>query len=56
VRVTCEERDVPFTGTVGILKGCVRDGMLLADEADAVLRSMIEAGYFSPVRRISDLV
>lgn len=55
-RVTCEERHVPFTGTIGILKACVRDGMLEAEEADAILGSMIDAGYFSPVRRISDLL
>lgn len=55
-RGTCEERDVPFTGTIGILKACVRDGMLEAGEADAILESMIDAGYFSPVRRISDLL
>jgi hypothetical protein len=25
-------------------------------EADAILESMVDAGYFSPVRRISDLL
>lgn len=55
-RGSCAERDVPFTGTIGILKACVRDGTLEPDEADVVLEAMIEAGYFSPVRRISDLL
>ena len=55
-RHACEARDVPFTGTIGILKACARDGMLAAEAADAILESMIDAGYFSPVRRISDLL
>ena len=55
-RGSCSERDVPFTGTIGILKACARDGTLEADEADAVLNLMMDAGYLSPVRRISDLL
>jgi predicted nucleic acid-binding protein len=54
-RGCCEEREVPFTGTIGIFKAFVRDGALTAEEADVILHSMIDAGYFSPVRRISDL-
>jgi predicted nucleic acid-binding protein len=55
-RGCCGERDVRVTGTIGILKACVQDGTLAAEQADAILRSMIDAGYFSPVRRISDLL
>jgi hypothetical protein len=29
---------------------------LAPDEADAILQAMVDAGYFSPVRRISDLL
>ena len=54
-RDACSDRDVLVTGTIGILKACARDGALTLDAADAVLQSMIDAGYFSPVRRISDL-
>ncbi|MEX2530793.1 MAG: hypothetical protein WD960_08470 [Gemmatimonadota bacterium] len=54
-RGCCEERELPFTGTIGILKVCVGEGALTAKEADGILRVMIDAGYFSPVRRISDL-
>lgn len=55
-RGCCAERAVPFTGTIGILKACCLDGTLPAEDADAALQSMIDAGYFSPVRRISDLL
>lgn len=50
------ERDVPFTGTIGILKACCVEGVLSAEEADSVLHTMIEKGYLSPVRRISDVL
>lgn len=55
-RSLCSERDVPFTGTVGILKACVQEGLLEGGDADAVLQSMIDHGYYAPVRRISDLI
>ncbi|MFC1452061.1 hypothetical protein ACFLSJ_01800 [Verrucomicrobiota bacterium] len=55
-RECCAQRGVKFTGTIGILKACCLDGTLSPDEADTVLRAMIDAGYYSPVRRISDLV
>jgi di/tricarboxylate transporter len=51
-----DRRDVPVTGMIGIPKACVQDGLLEAEEADAILESMVDAGYFSPVRRISDLL
>jgi predicted nucleic acid-binding protein len=55
-RTACEERRVRVTGTIGILKACVQDGSLSPEEADAALQSMIDHGYHSPVRRISDLL
>ena len=55
-RACCLERDVKFTGTIGILKACCRDGMITPREADTVLQSMVDAGYFSPVRNISGLL
>jgi predicted nucleic acid-binding protein len=55
-RGACGERDVLVTGTIGILKACVQDGTLEAEEADATLELMIDDGYYSPVRRVSDLL
>lgn len=55
-RDCCIERGVKYTGTIGILKACCKDGLLSEDEADTVLKSMIDAGYYSPVQRISDLM
>ena len=52
----CAEQGVRFTGTVGILKACCLDGTLSLVDADAILQTMVAAGYHAPVRRISDLV
>jgi len=55
-RSICGERGVPFTGTIGILLASVRDGLLTPPEADVLLDRMVQAGFFSPVRRVSDLL
>lgn len=55
-RVSCQDYNVKFTGTIGILKACCRDQMLTPQEADTVLQTMVDAGYFSPVSNISGLL
>ena len=54
-RQHCSERDIPVTGTIGILKACCNDDTLSTEEADQILDAMIDAGYYAPIRRISDL-
>ena len=53
-RDCCAERGL--TGTIGILKACSLDETLSPGEADAVLQDVIDAGYYSPVTRISGLI
>ena len=55
-RAGCTECNVPFTGTIGILKACCRDGVLSADTADEILAAMIAQGFYSPVQRLSHLL
>lgn len=55
-RRCCFDSGVPVTGTIGILKACAVDGTLSRQEADDVLQAMADAGYYSPVRRISAIV
>lgn len=55
-RKCCAENGLEFTGTIGILKACVLDGAIAAREADEVLQAMVDAGYFSPVSRISSIL
>jgi predicted nucleic acid-binding protein len=47
---------VIVTGTVGILRDCVREGHLTLDQANRSLATMIDAGYFSPVARLDELL
>jgi predicted nucleic acid-binding protein len=55
-RQLAQERDVPLTGTVGILLALVRDGTLPLAEANAMLAEMIEPRYRSPVDRLDEFV
>ena len=53
-RNICKERAIPVTGTLGILKAAYLDGVLQIDQADYMLRQMINSGFYSPVQKISD--
>ncbi|MFW5842521.1 MAG: hypothetical protein ACOCW6_01215 [Spirochaetota bacterium] len=55
-RSCCAERGVPVTGSIGILKALCIDRTIASEEADAVLNRMVSVGFYSPVRRISDLL
>lgn len=55
-RGRCTERGVPVTGTIGILKALCIDRSSTSEEADAILARMVDAGFYSPVRRVSDLL
>jgi predicted nucleic acid-binding protein len=55
-RRLAKERNVPVTGTLGILIGLVRGGILSLPEANAVLADMIQRRYRSPVSRLDEFV
>lgn len=55
-RKCCNERGIPFTGTVGILTAACRDGNINATMADLILRRMVDRGFYSPVRNIAALL
>jgi len=55
-RQLAHERNVPLTGTVGIMLALVRDGVLPLAEANAILAEMIARRYRSPVDRLDELV
>jgi predicted nucleic acid-binding protein len=52
-RRTCADMRVAVTGTIGILRAAVGDGDLVLTDANDLLRGMIEAGFYSPVVRIT---
>lgn len=55
-RQCCADRKIAFTGTVGILRSCCEDKTLSIEEADAILQSMVQAGFYSPVHSLNDLI
>jgi predicted nucleic acid-binding protein len=55
-RKQCSMMKIPVTGTVGILKASVSEGNLSLDQADESLHKMIEAGFYSPIRSLADIV
>jgi predicted nucleic acid-binding protein len=52
----CKERSVAVSGTVGILKAACLDNVLGLDHADQMLSQMISHGFYSPIRKIIDIL
>ena len=44
---------IPLTGTVGILIKAVRSGAIDLKKANAILKRMIQAGFYAPMTRIA---
>lgn len=55
-RTACEAHDVRYTGTLGILKASCLDGQLSVQDADDLLATMVRQGFYSPIRRIRDIL
>ncbi|MDE0448669.1 MAG: hypothetical protein OXH96_18555 [Spirochaetaceae bacterium] len=55
-RRRCASHGILVTGTIGILQALAANRIVSAAEADALLARMVEVGFYSPIRRVSDLV
>jgi len=55
-RTACTDHKLEVTGTVGILKALCTDTTVTPDEADGALQAMVDQGFYSPVRRITDIL
>jgi len=64
-RVLTDDRDarkiaagmqIPISGTIGVLVRLIDLGELSVQEADALLAKMIAAGYFSPIRSLTEIL
>ena len=55
-RGRCSLLKIPFTGTIGILKAAHLQGQLSMAQANEILAKMIQAGFYSPVRSMSDIL
>ncbi len=55
-RHACARLALKVTGTIGILLAAVRDGGIPLPEAERALADMVEHGFYSPVRRLADVM
>jgi predicted nucleic acid-binding protein len=55
-RRTAQQKNVPLTGTIGVLAGCVRRGYLSREEANGLLAEMMALGYHSPFDKLDPLI
>ena len=46
---------VKFMGTIGILRIAIKQELISMDKGNSILQAMIDSGYFSPVRDLSEL-
>jgi len=53
-RNCCRERNIPFTGTIGILKAAYQDSFIDLEMANSMLHQMIKRGFYSPVTQITE--
>jgi len=54
-RNQCMRMEIPITGTIGILKAVVTEGVVSSTDADVILQKMIAMGFYSPVTSIGDI-
>jgi len=55
-RIIAHRRDIPVSGTIGVLVLAVKRGLLPLDEANTLLSDMIEKGYYAPYHEIDALL
>jgi len=55
-RKIAAEMQIPVSGTLGILVRLIDLGCLSVQDADALLAQMIAAGYFSPIRSLTEIL
>ena len=55
-RNQCKRINIPVTGTIGILKACALNTLVTIEEADDILRKMMLAGFYSPVKSMKDII
>ena len=55
-RKLAQRREVPVSGTIGVLVEAVREELLSTEEGNTMLSEMIEKGYFSPFETLDELI
>ena len=55
-RKQCSLMKISVTGTVGILKASVINEQIPLSQTDEILQKMIAAGFYSPIRKVADIM
>ena len=55
-RRQCAQMNILVTGTLGILKASLLDNQISLNQANEILLKMINFGFYSPVRRMGDII
>jgi hypothetical protein len=55
-RQAANKLNVPVTGTIGGLVSLVKRGLIRNEAGDKILQAMVQRGYYSPVRSLSELI
>lgn len=55
-RNTCIQKNIPITGTIGILKTAIVNGQIHLPQANEIHQKMVDCGFYSPIRSLSDIV
>ena len=55
-RKLAQRREVPVSGTIGVLVEAVREELLSIEEGNTMLSDMIEQSYFSPFETLDELI
>lgn len=51
-----QRRGIPVSGTIGVLVVAVKKDFISLNEGNGLLWKMIEKGYYSPTKKIDDLI
>ncbi len=55
-RNACVQKNIPLTGTIGILKATVVDEQVTLSLANEIHQKMIESGFYSPIKNLADVI
>lgn len=55
-RNACIQKNIPVTGTIGILKAAIVKGRIHLPQANEIHQKMIDSGFYSPIKSLSDIV
>lgn len=55
-RSACIQKNIPMTGTIGILKAAVVDEQVTLSQANGIHQKMVDSGFYSPIRNLTDII